>query len=137
MTRYERLQKLNADEFKRAMGVQIKTFKLMLKLLKEAQKEKMHRGGRPCLLSIEDQLIMSLKYLRDYPTFFQLGFEFGVSETSAWRACVWVEDVLIKSKAFSLPGRSKLLNSNEENILIDVTESVIERPKKRLKMAAR
>jgi hypothetical protein len=57
MTRYERLQKLNADEFKRAMGVQIKTFKLMLKLLREAQKEKMKRGGRPCLLSIEDHLI--------------------------------------------------------------------------------
>jgi hypothetical protein len=44
---------------------------------------------------------------------------------------VWVEDTLVKSGKFSLPGKKALLEDNEiEIILVDVTESPIERPKK-------
>jgi hypothetical protein len=44
-----------------------------------------------------------------------------------------MEDTLIKSKTFSLPGKKALLKSNAEFevILIDATESPIERPKKK------
>jgi hypothetical protein len=131
MERYERLKKLSADNFKRATGVKEKTFKLMLKLLHEAYKKKMSLGGRPCKLSIEDQLLMSLKYLRDYPTYFKLGLEFGVSESTTCKICHWVENVLIKSKNFSLPGKAKLLTSQYQLVLVDVGESPIERPKKK------
>ncbi len=44
----------------------------------------------------------------------------------------WVEDKLIKHKDFALPGRKELLKIDVEYdvILIDATESPIERPKK-------
>jgi hypothetical protein len=44
----------------------------------------------------------------------------------------WIEDTLIKSKEFSLPGRKALLKSDMEFevVMIDVTESPVERPKK-------
>jgi len=120
MEMYERLKKLSADDFKRATGVKYKTFKLMLKLLYEAHQKKMSHGGRPCKLSIENQLLMILKYLRDYPTYFKLGLEFGISQSAACKICHWVENVLIKSKKFSLPGKAKLLTSQYQLILVDV-----------------
>jgi hypothetical protein len=44
-------------------------------------------------------------------------------------------DILIKSKHFSLPGKKALLKSDTEfeTILIDASESPIERPKKKNK----
>ena len=46
-----------------------------------------------------------------------------------------IENILIKSRKFSLPGKKKLLDSSldEDLILIDVMESPIERPKKHQK----
>jgi hypothetical protein len=72
---------------------------------------------------------MTLEYLRD----FHLGQSYGLSESACYRNCRWVENTLIKSKAFSLPGKKALLRSNVEFevILIDATETPIERPKKK------
>ncbi len=44
----------------------------------------------------------------------------------------WIENILIKTKEFALPGRKALLNNDNEFevILIDAVESPIERPKK-------
>jgi hypothetical protein len=56
----------------------------------------------------------------------------GLSESACYRACRWVEDALIKSGKFSLPGKKALLKSDVEYevILIDASETPIERPKK-------
>ena len=45
---------------------------------------------------------------------------------------ILIENILIKSKAFSLPGKKILTNptTNFEIVVIDATESPIERPKK-------
>ena len=45
---------------------------------------------------------------------------------------VWIEDTLIKHPDFSLPGKKEPLRSDTsiETILIDATETPIERPKK-------
>ncbi len=45
----------------------------------------------------------------------------------------WVEDTLIKDPVFALPGRKALLKSDMEYevLLIDASESAIERPKKK------
>jgi hypothetical protein len=61
-----------------------------------------------------------------------LGSFQGVSESSAYKTIKWVEDTLIKHPDFSLPGRKALLKSDMEYelVLIDATESPIERPKK-------
>lgn len=75
---------------------------------------------------------MTLEYLREYRTYFHIGQSYGISESNAYQAIRWIEDQLIRSKAFSLPGRKALLKSENEFelILIDATESPIERPKK-------
>ena len=55
-----------------------------------------------------------------------------MSESSAYKTIAWVEEVLVRSKAFGLPGRKALLKSDMvyELVLMDATESPIERPKK-------
>ena len=74
---------------------------------------------------------MSLKYWRQYVTQKELSFEFEVGEATVHDVIVWVENTLVKSGRFSLPGKKALLEDNEiEIVLVDVTESPIERPKK-------
>jgi hypothetical protein len=45
----------------------------MIVVLKEAQRQKTLQGGRPSKLSLEDRLLMSLEYLREYRTYFHIG----------------------------------------------------------------
>ena len=73
--------------------------------------------------------------MREYRTYFHISQSYGVSESSAYKAVRWVEDTLIKHPDFALPGRKELLKSDVEYdvILIDATETPIERPKKNKK----
>ena len=59
--------------------------------------------------------------------------DYGVSESTCYRNCRWVEDNLIKSKKFHLPGKKALLATDKEFrvLLTDATESPLERPKKK------
>ena len=132
MSRYEKNMKLSAVQFRRLVGVKKETFQKMITVLIDAQNKVYRRAGRKGHLSLEDKLLMALEYLREYRTYFHLGRSYDLSESACYRACKWVEDTLIKSKEFSLPGKKALLkNDNEyEVILIDATEAPIERPKK-------
>ena len=58
-----------------------------------------------------------------------------MSESTAYKTVRWIEDTLIKHPDFALPGRKALLKSQMEYevILIDATETPIERPKKKAK----
>ena len=133
MQKYEAIGKLSSTAFKRLTGVQKITFTEMVTVLKEAENKTTSRRGKPPHLSIEDKLLMTLEYLREYRTYFHLGQSYGLSESACYRNCRWIEDTLIKSRMFSLPGRKALLKSDTEFevILIDATETPIERPKKK------
>jgi len=131
MTRYEKAGKLSEKDFKQIIGVKKETFDEMVIVLREAYAEKHKRRGRHAKLTREDQLFLSLKYWRQYVTQKELAFEFEISESVANDVIVWVEDSLIKSGKFKLPGKKALLEDSEiEIVLVDVTESPIERPKK-------
>ena len=67
-----------------------------------------------------------------YRTYFHISVSYGLSESNAYKIIRWVEDRLIKSKAFSLPGRKALLKSDVAYsvVLVDASESSIQRPKK-------
>jgi hypothetical protein len=131
MNRYERAARLSDDDFKQIIGVRKETFAAMVEDLSNAYAEKHQRRGRHSKLPIEDQLFMSLKYWRQYVTQKELAFEFEVGEATVHDVIVWVENTLIKSGKFSLPGKKVLLEDNEiEIVLVDVTESPVERPKK-------
>jgi len=119
-------------KFRRLTGVKRSTFEKMLEVLREADKQKKRHGGRKNKLDIPDQLLMALEYMREYRTYFHIGQSYGISESSAYKTVRWIEDTLIKHPDFALPGRKALLKSDMdyEVVLIDATETPIERPKK-------
>ena len=81
---------------------------------------------------MEDQLLMTLEYWREYRTYFHIGQSWEVNESTAYRIIRKIEDILISSREFSLFGNKKLSYPNYqiEVVVVDVTESPIERPKK-------
>jgi len=133
MKRYKKIKNLEATEFRRLTGVKPETFLEMVGILQQAEAIRMSKGGKPHRLSIEDRLLMALEYLREYRTYFHLGKSYDLSESACYRNCRWVEDSLVKSARFSLPGKKALLKSDVEFevVLIDAAESPIERPKKK------
>jgi hypothetical protein len=138
MQKYQTASQLSSIEFRKLIGVQKTTFMEMIAIVKEAKNRATGRG-KPFDLPIEDRLLMTLECLREYRTYFHLGQSYGLSESACCRNCRWIEDILIKSKKFSLPGEKALLKSNTEFeiILIDANETSIERPKKRIRYKKR
>lgn len=130
--RYESLKEFKDEDFRRLTGIKRATFEKMGEILKEAEKKKKNFGGKPNKLIIEDRLLMALEYIREYRTYFHVAASYQISESACYRNIRWIEDVLIKHPDFGLPGRKALLKSDIEYdvILIDATETPIERPKK-------
>jgi len=134
MTRYEKSKRLNAQDFKQLFGVKREVFDMMAVILGEAYDKKHQKQGRQSKLLVEDMLFLSLKYLRSYCTQLELAYEFEISEGTVNSTIKWVEDTLIKDGNFHLPGKKALKEESEiEYVLIDVTESPIQRPKKNSK----
>src|SRR6476469_4446678 len=131
---YEQLQKLNPADFKRYCGVHQETFKEMVKIVK-AEKVFQKKSGRPSKLCVENQILMTLSYLREYPTFFHLGIKWGINESNADRIVIRTEKALINSGLFNLTGKKSIYQSQNEreNEEVDVSEHEIERPKKKQK----
>jgi hypothetical protein len=127
---YNAVKHLKPSEFKRLCGVHPGTFEAMLAVLKQAQSNK--PPGRPSKLSLEDQLLMTLEYWREYRTYFHIGQSWGVNESTAYRIIRKTEDTLVSSRAFTLPGKKKLQEPDcqIEVVVVDVTETPIERPQK-------
>ncbi len=132
--KYEEAKNLNPQEFKRLCGVIPDTFSTRVSLVKQAELEK-QVSGKPAKLSREDQVLMTLAYWREYRTYFHIATDWGIHESNAYRIIRKIEDILIKSQVFSLPGKKSLYNqdSTPKVVIIDVTESAIERPKKNRK----
>ena len=126
----EQIKDLGGEEFRRLTGIKPETFEKMLKILSDADRKKKARGGRRNKLNLKDQLLVTLEYIREYRTYFHIGKSYDISESTVYKTVRWVEDTLIKHPAFALPGRKELINNNYDTILIDATETPIERPKK-------
>lgn len=133
MSIYEKTKRLSDKDFKQIIGIKRETFEKMVKILTEAyaNKPRKWRGGRKKKLSIEEQLLLTLKYNRQYVTQKELAFEFEIGEATVCDTIKWVENSLIKDGTFSLPGKKVLLEDDSiEVILVDVTECPVERPQK-------
>lgn len=128
---YTKIAKLNDGQFRRKTGVKRKTFETMVRLVTEREVERKKLSGRPSKLSYEDQVLMSLEYLREYRTYFSLAQIYGISEANAYKICRKVEDILVRSKEFRLPNRKEIYESPDiEVVIVDASESAIERPQK-------
>jgi len=131
MSRSDILNK-SEEEFRRYTGIPQWLFWEMNAELIWARREKLTKGGRKPKLRCWEILLMALEYWREYRTFFHISVNYGISESNCWKIIVWIEDILIKSGKYNLPGKKALLEIREEYeiIQIDATESAVERPKK-------
>ena len=59
----------------------------------------------------------------------ELSADFGLAESNVNRTIQKVENALIRSRVFALPKRKQNI-ADQDFVIIDVTESPIERPKK-------
>jgi len=130
--RWKQVNNLSDSQFQRATGVKRATFNQMLLAVNEFNHQRLHNRGRPSQLSTEDQLLIMLMYYREYRTFLHISITYDISEAQCWRIVRKMEDILIKSQRFHLPGKKKLVEGSMEweVVVIDVGESPIERPKK-------
>jgi hypothetical protein len=123
---YKQIQHRKPAEFLRLTGVRRDTFETMLRALQE----QLGRFGRPPKLPLCDQLLLTLMYWREYRTLFHIANTYGVSEATASRTVRRVEDALMTSGQFTLPGKKALRPSGMvwQVVVIDATECTIEQP---------
>ncbi len=126
---YEDVKNLKPGDFKRLFGVTRETFAAMCQVVVEYKQR--NKRGRKSNLSIENQVLLTLSFWREHRTLFHLGRDWQLHESNVLRAVRRIEDILIKSGKFSLPGKKRLLESASIKYTIArATESLIERPKK-------
>ena len=135
MSKYEEIKK-KPQQFNRLVGINYGAFHILLEKVKkiiEKQKQtypKSKRGKKSDII-IEDQLLLSLYYLRNYHTFLQLGIEFKISEGYANKIFHKISKILIK--IFPLPSNKELAHDSLKAVVLDVSEQPIERPVKKQK----
>jgi hypothetical protein len=139
MERWHRAFTKNNAEFKELFGVKKEVFHQMLGVLTTAYHERHRKGGRRPSLTVGDQLFLTLQYWREYRTMAHLGFDFGIAKSTVSDTITLVENILIRSGAFRLPGKKALLTAENagRKQVVDVTESPIERPQKNKKTGIR
>lgn len=127
--KHEKIQGLPEAVFRRLTGVKRSTSALMVEQIRGVDAQKKARGGRANKLSIEDRVLMTLEYLREYRTYLHINQSYGISESVCYKTIRGIEDTLVRCKECALPGRKALLKSDQayETILIDGTETPIER----------
>jgi hypothetical protein len=131
MGRGKKAQDAKEALFKRLYGVKPGTFHKMLSILQKEFDTLHKNGGKPPKLAPENKLYIALKYFREYRTMDSIAVEYGVCKGTVCLAIQWVEDTLVKDGTFALPGK-RALNRKSQSvryIVVDVTESPINRPK--------
>ncbi len=135
MSVYDKYKMKKPAEFTRLVGVGYGTFEIILEKLKVEiisykQAKPMRQRGLTSSLPIEDQLLLTLIYLRQYHTFLQLGEMFSISESYAFKRYRYISKRLLK--ALDLPNDQALTAENLK-VVADVSEQPIERPVKKQK----
>ncbi len=127
--KFAQARELSKPKFKRLTGMSPRTYYVIVNVVKKQEKNK-KKPGRPCSLSVEEQVLMTIQYWREYRPYFQIGVDWKVSESMVCRTVHKVENILIKSGKLSLPGQKELrkLSDPEMVLIMDVMESPIERP---------
>ncbi len=131
-------QNLSDEQFKRRFGVYKQTYRKMVESVKSVEADSnspSKRGPKP-KLSIEEQVLVTLEYWREYRTYFHIGTSWELSESTICRIVNKTEKMLLQSGNFRLKGKKALLNQAEIPVItvMDVTETPIERPKRNRKI---
>src|ERR1700721_630230 len=131
---YKEIENLRPALFKRLTGVKKEVFVQMLDCIRtfKEQHRKHASRGKPPKLSYADKLLLMLMYYREYRSQFHIGVTYGIAESTVCEIITEMESILIQDKRFHLPGKKALVQEGNtwEVVLVDVTESPVERPKK-------
>ncbi|VQJ00103.1 mobile genetic element [Streptococcus pneumoniae] len=103
----EASKQLTDARFKRLVDVQRTTFEEMLAVLKTAYQLKHAKGGRKPKLSLEDLLMATLQYVREYRTYEQIAADLGIHESNLIRRSQWVEVTLVQSGCYDFKNSSQ------------------------------
>ena len=129
---------LNSKNQLRTIGVNSEQFNhILIALQKEIDKDleihSMKRRGVKTKkgITIEIQLLLTLTYLRHYPTFLNLGNMFNISESYANKIYHKTTNHLIKF--IHAKSDKKLSLEDVKTVIVDVAEQQIERPVKKQK----
>jgi hypothetical protein len=74
--KYQEAKHLKTAEFKRFWGVKPETFEKMVETIRLYSQNK-QKPGRPGKICLEDQILMTLEYWREYRTYFHIGLSWG------------------------------------------------------------
>ncbi len=124
---------LKPSQFQRRFGIKIQTLKAMVNALENFRLENhKDRRGRRAILTLEEQVLVALEYWREYRTYFHIGTNWEVSESTICRIVTDIKSTLMKTEKFRIPGKKALLKDSDypEYVVMDVTETTIERQKK-------
>jgi len=126
--RFIEVSEYGEQQFYRLTGVKRTVFELMVEGVSAALSG---RGRRPTL-SVQDQLLLTLCYWREYRSQFHVASSFGVSEATVCRTVKKVEGALLKDKRFHLPGKKALHNGSLDLtvLVVDASQQRVERPQK-------
>lgn len=137
------------QEVKRLLGISYEQLEQLIEQVKirhELRQESMAKqktriikagGGKPAKLLIEEQIILTLVYLRHNLTFQMLGLLFQVSESTAHNVFNYWQDLLREGLPASLLEQVKKQEENEEvireqlhqyELIVDSEEQDRERP---------
>lgn len=124
----------NPQKSTRLIGIDIGTFNFILGKVQEYLSQKkaenpISNRGLKADLSVENQLLLTFIYLKSYTTFFDLGFQFGISESYASRIFHKYRKIL--HTLIGLKNKKKITVDDCKKLITDVTVQPIERPVKK------
>ena len=134
MTPYAQLSTNKPEEFLRTVGMLLEDFLHLYRKLKVYLGEQKNinpltrRGRKDSKLTLEDRLLLTLYYIRHYPTFINLAAIFDISESYCHK--IYTRTARVLAKVEKLPSRKALLEDSTASVVIDVSEQPIERPVK-------
>ena len=137
MKPFHKLNHLSSKDFQRETGLSKENIQLLIEKVNHSihtQKERFpekKRGRNTSNIALEDRILLTLYYLRHYPTFANLADVFEISESYCCK--IYHEHLRMLAQVARLPNRKGLFDDPLETLIIDVSEQPIERPVKRQK----
>ncbi|KJV54672.1 DDE transposase family protein [Orientia tsutsugamushi] len=82
--KFDQIKELKDEKFRLLTRVRKGTFSKMVDILRKADGLKKSKGMSKNKLDLDEQLLMVLEYLREYRTYFHIGQNYEISESSAY-----------------------------------------------------
>ncbi len=119
--KYEEVCRYEDKKFKRVVGVNRMTFKLMIDVLEKEYRKK-HMRGRSTKLSVEDMLLIAMEYWYEKRTYEQIAASYGLAASNVYRTIRWIEDVFVENGTFEQSSYT-VKNQAQESVMQKMIET--------------